>query len=283
MSARGRRKKGHGEEESDERWLLTYADMITLLMALFMVLFSISVVNKSKFETLQRSLKEAFSGKILPGGSSIAQAGSNPTTKTPAPDSPFTPAAPSVVSVAAPPGAKGSKSPSASNAQNEDQTFRTLKAQIDRYARHRGLSRVVSTTITPQGLRIRLLTDKVVFDSGSATVNAGGRPLIGEIATILDRENLHPIQVDGHTDDRPISTARFPDNWALSVARATSVVSLLIDDGVPPARLGAGGYAWYRPADTNTTAAGRARNRRVEILIQRLKRPLPTTSGVTFP
>lgn len=277
-SKRRRGGGGHEEHENDERWLLTYADMITLLLALFIVLFSISVVNKSKFESLQRSLKEAFSGKVLAGGTSIAEAGADPQTKSPSPETPFPPATPSIQTSQAAP-----SQPQTKAGGSEDEDFRKLKRQIDDAAKAVGLATSVETRITPQGLRIRLLTDKVVFDSGSATIKPAGADLLDDIAVILKRERLRPIQIDGHTDDVPISTTQFKDNWALSTARATSVVDLMIGDGVPPARLGAGGYAWYRPVGSNDTEAGRERNRRVEILVQRLRRPLPPTDGVTLP
>ena len=281
--SRGRRRgpQSHAEEhENDERWLLTYADMITLLMALFMVLFSISSVNKSKFVTLQRALKEAFSGKVLPGGRSIAQAGSNPSNATPAPESPFPEVSPNLTG----PTSETSGATQRTAVENaravqaavnaETAEFAKLKAQIDSYAKAHGLASKIQTSITRRGLLIRLLTDKVAFDSGSADLKAPAKPLLNRIATLIRAEAQdRPVQVDGHTDNVPIHGGQYSDNWTLSTARATSVVRYFIGDGLSPSRLGAGGFAYYHPVASNSTADGRARNRRVEILLQRLTVP----------
>jgi chemotaxis protein MotB len=267
MSARGgrrRRRGGHGhagEHENDERWLLTYSDMITLLMALFMVLFSISSVNTSKFESLQRAMQDAFSGRILSGGKSIQQTGSEVQAQRPA----ATPPIPAIEAITQQLGA-AQKSKAAAR-ENED--FKALKRQIDAYARAHALTDRLETTIARRGLVIRLLTDKVLYDSGSATLNPGARPLLDRIAQLLRTEFDHPIVVEGHTDDRPIASAEFPTNWELSAARATTVVRYFIRDHVAPGRLAASGYGAMHPLTTNATAAGRSRNRRVEIVLTR--------------
>jgi chemotaxis protein MotB len=259
----GRRRRGHAEEESEDRWLLTYADMITLLMALFMVLFSISSVNTSKYESLQKSLQDAFSGRVLPGGKAIQQEGSTEQAKRPAPQLPLE----SIVSSLGSP-AKQSRS----QAKDEDEDFRALKAKIDRYAKEHGLAKQVSTTIAQRGLVIRLLTDRVLFDSGDATLKSRSGPLLAHMSRLLKIEGRHPITVEGHTDPLPIQSERYPSNWELSTARASSVVRYLIDRGVVPRRLTAAGFAALHPLTSNSTAAGRSRNRRVEIVLLRLRR-----------
>jgi chemotaxis protein MotB len=268
MSARGGRRgrrggHGHGEEhENDERWLLTYSDMITLLMALFMVLFSISSVNTSKFESLQRAMQDAFSGKILSGGKSIQQTGSDTDANRPA----ATPPIPAIQAITQQlDAAKQSSKPSAK--ENED--FKQLKQKIDAYAREHGLTAKLETTVARRGLVIRLLTDKVLYDSGSATLNASATPLLDRIASLLRTEFDHPIVVEGHTDDQAIASAQFPTNWELSTARATAVVRFFIRDHVAPGRLGASGYGAMHPLTSNASAAGRSRNRRVEIVLTR--------------
>jgi chemotaxis protein MotB len=267
MSARGgrrRRRGGHGhdgEHENDERWLLTYADMITLLMALFMVLFSISSVNTSKFESLQRAMQDAFSGKILSGGKSIQQTGADTESARPA----ATPPIPAIQAMTQQLDA-AAKSKAAAR-ENED--FKSLKAQIDAYARDHGLTSKLQTTVARRGLVIRLLTDKVLYDSGSATLNTAATPLLDRIGSLLRTEFDHPIVVEGHTDDQAISSSQYPTNWELSAARATAVVRFFIRDHVAAGRLAASGYGAMRPLTTNATPGGRARNRRVEIVLTR--------------
>jgi chemotaxis protein MotB len=109
----------------------------------------------------------------------------------------------------------------------------------------------------------------VLYDSGSATLNSAASPMLDRIAQLLRTEFDHPIVVEGHTDDQAIASAQFPTNWELSTARATAVVRFFIRDHVAPGRLAASGYGAMHPLTTNATAAGRSRNRRVEIVLTR--------------
>jgi chemotaxis protein MotB len=126
----------------------------------------------------------------------------------------------------------------------------------------------VETTIARRGLVVRVLTDKVLFDSGSAEIKPAAKPLLDALARLLKTQVRNPIQVEGNTDNVPVSGS-FPSNWELSTARATAVVRSLIRVGVWPGRLGATGYADRHPIATNATEAGRRRNRRVEIVLLR--------------
>jgi chemotaxis protein MotB len=263
--AASRRRRGHADEEheNDERWLLTYADMITLLMALFMVLFSISSVNISKYVTLQHSLQDAFSGRILPGGRALAESGGS-TTSTKIEEA--TPTVKPTDSAAA---TKAAKAAAAAAAKAEQEDFKKLKERVDAYTREHGLDSKVSTIITRDGLVIRLLTDKLLFASGSATVQPAGHGLLAKIGGLLRAENQHEIRVRGFTDPVPIHTSAFPSNWELSAGRAASVVRAFTQAGVAPERLEAVGRASLDPLTTNATATGRARNRRVEVLLPR--------------
>ncbi len=265
MAASRRRRGGHTDEEheNDERWLLTYADMITLLMALFMVLFSISSVNISKYVTLQHSLQDAFSGRILPGGRAIAESGGS-TTSTKIEEA--TPTVKPTDSAAA---TQAAKAAAAAAAKAEQEDFKKLKERVDAYTREHGLDSKVSTIITRDGLVIRLLTDKLLFASGSATVQPAGHGLLAKIGGLLRAENQHEIRVRGFTDPVPIHTSAFPSNWELSAGRAASVVRAFTQAGVAPERLEAVGRASLDPLTTNATATGRARNRRVEVLLPR--------------
>jgi chemotaxis protein MotB len=293
MAARGgkgRKKRGaHGGDHADERWLLTYADMLTLMFALFMVLFSISSVNISKYQVLQRSLKAAFSGSVLPGGRSILKAGSISTSA----HSPATAAVPAIVPLQpqqATHGQSTSQSPnpyhsvdqqlanamaSAAAGNREQADFQALRAKLNAFAIKHGFANQVQATIGRDGLHIDILTDKLLFDSGQATIKPVALPLLDEVAKLLNVDRTHPITVAGHTDNQPIATIEFPNNWVLSEARATSVVLFLIAHSVDGQRLAASGYADLHPLASNATAHGRAKNRRVEIILQRLN-PFPS-------
>jgi chemotaxis protein MotB len=270
MSAHGRkRRRGPAvEHENEERWLLTYADMITLLMALFMVLFSIASINKAKLQVLTKTLQEAFSGKILPGGTNLQQSGSEPNAHAQPTATPPIPAIQPLIGSTTATSASQSQSSAASSAAREQQNFQHLKAQIDSYAAKHGLRSQLETTVTRRGLVIRLLTDKVLFDSGSATLKPPAGPELAQISGLLRSDN-HDIMVEGNTDNLPIHGSVFPTNWELSTARASRVVRQLIQDGVGKGRLGAAGYAALHPIATNATAVGRSRNRRVEIVLLR--------------
>jgi chemotaxis protein MotB len=277
----GRRRGGAAQhEDSGERWLLTYADMITLLMALFMVLFSISSVNISKVEVLQKSLKAAFSGNILPGGKSIAQQGATNNASHAPRSSEVQSLVPLVPTGSGLQSAKSSSTTQSSAAavqqtvagaaQQEASEFTHIKHELDAYAKAHGFGAKVQTSIDRQGLVIRVLTDDLLFESGQASLNAGADSLLAEISQLLNIDQTHRIDVEGNTDNVPISSGSFPSNWELSTARASTVVRFLIEKGVSPRRLTAAGYADQRPIASDASAAGRARNRRVEIVMQRL-------------
>ena len=295
--AKGSRRGGAAVPENEERWLLTYSDMITLLMALFMVLFSISSVNVSKYITLQQSLKAAFSGSILPGGHAILQSGSE-STKAHSPATsevpsimPLTPNIPKPVDIGtaqAQAAIKAAQSvypkqpigisakqlqaalQAAASASQEQADFRALQMRLNAYAQTNGFAGQVKAQIQRRGLVVTVLTDKLLFASGQATLQPQGMPLLNEVAHLLNVDQKHPIVVEGYTDNVPISTAQFPSNWELSTARATTVVQYLIRDGVSENRLGAAGYAQLHPLASNATSAGQAENRRVEIVFERL-------------
>ncbi len=272
-----RRRNAHaGAHENEERWLLTYADMITLLMALFIVLFAISSVNVSKLKTLQQSLKDAFSGRVLDGGEAIMETGNSVVVRQLNSESSIVPRTPSIGQ----PAEAGARRALA--ARREEDDLQRIKRLLDAYAAAHGFRDSVETVVTRRGLVVRLLTDRVLFDSGLAELKAGGMPLLTQIGTLLTVDRRHPILVEGHTDDVPISTSRYESNWELSTARATEVVRYLIDRNVPAPRFGAAGYADLHPLATNGTDGGRARNRRVEIVLQRLHEQ-PATAKGTIP
>jgi chemotaxis protein MotB len=270
-----KRHDDHGEHP-DERWLVTYADLMTLLVALFMVLFSISSVNKSKFESLQHSLQDAFSGRILPGGKSIKEAGGTDNVANPSPSAPESSLQPYVGGKPQEATKSGGKSKAVQNNASkagdaaEQQQFRKLQAKINAVVKSKGLTGKVQTKITDDGLVIRILTDKVLFASGSAVVEPKSYGLLKGVADVLRvGAGSHQLIIQGHTDSQPIHSAQFADNWALSGARALGVTEIFSHFGIDPTRMTFAGKGEYKPIADNSTPLGRSLNRRVEILVPR--------------
>jgi chemotaxis protein MotB len=268
MSARRHKRGGHDHEEeheNEERWLVSFADMMTLLFCLFMVLFAISSVNTSKFEALQKALQDAFSGKILSGGDAVMETGND----TP-PDKPGTePPLPALTPMQAL--ANTSVEQDASKAaKKEEQDFKALKRKIDQLVDREGLTGKVQTTVRKKGLVVELLTDNVFFDSGQAALKPPAVSLLDKLGDVLRAENEHPIVVEGHTDSQPISNAQYPSNWELSGARASAVIRAFVSDGVSRGRVSGALYGAEQPTASNATAEGRSRNRRVDVILTRM-------------
>jgi chemotaxis protein MotB len=255
------------EHENEERWLVSYADMMTLLMCLFMVMFSISSVNISKFKDLQRSLQAAFSGSAVAGGRAVMQTGSTQETER-AQAQPPLPAITPAEALAGERSASGGDRAKAAAAEQAE--FEALKRRVDRAAAQLGLKRVVQTQIRQRGLVVRLLTDGVFFDSGSAELKPQAAPILERVSAVIAAEHRHPVVVEGYTDSQPIGTGQFPSNWELSGGRASTVVRRFAANGVEPSRMSVSGFAQQHPIASNATAAGRSRNRRVEIVMTRL-------------
>jgi chemotaxis protein MotB len=275
-SNRRRRRQEEPEEHADERWLLTYSDMITLLMALFIVMWAISSVNVSKFDQLKASLNSAFSGKILPQNNSVltgqrsalSQDGAPVTSITQSSSQPaFT-----MKSIAA--------SISAAAEHQDLENLKRIERQVESYAKKHGFAGRIRTSIDERGLVVRLLTDEVLFDSGQAVLKSKSLPLLAEISTLLTRGGLvNHVRVEGNTDNVPISGAGFPSNWELSSARADAVLQFLLAHGVAPSRLSATGYADQNPVASNATVEGRGLNRRVDLVV--LRRTFAQSQGVS--
>jgi chemotaxis protein MotB len=270
-----RRKAVHEEEhENHERWLVSYADMLTVLMCLFIVLFSISSVNISKFKDLQRSLQSAFSGQAVAGGRAIMHTGATARTERAQATPPLPALMPkeAIVRGTAPTGA----AQRAQEAAAEQEQFRQLKRRVDAAAAELGLRHAVQTQIRERGLVVRLLTDGVFFDSGSAELKPSAVPILQRLSAVLAAEGRHPVVVEGYTDSQPI-TGRYPSNWELSGARASTVLRTFAAGGVNQGRMSVSGYGQRHPIATNTTAAGRSKNRRVEVVMTRMNTSSPAT------
>lgn len=253
---RSRRRHDDEEHENHERWLITYADMITLLLALFMMLYAMSVLDLQKFQ----AFREAFNNGPRAG----IQAQGLPEDKNPPEGDPNTqvpgrtPApARSVTPVAAPVGA----APAVDRAQAE-----ALEKRLQAAIAALGLSSQVSVALDARGVVV-YVTAGVLFDSGSAVLLPDGVRLLGGLGPVLAGVG-NALDVEGHTDDRAISSAAFPSNWELSTSRATTVLrSLLGSARIDPRRMNASGFADTRPRVANDTPEHRATNRRVEVVV----------------
>ena len=281
MSAARRHKKHHHEEhENHERWLVSGYDMMTLLFAVFVVLFAISSTNVSKVKLLEQSLQEAFSGPVFTGGQAMMKTGSTSKEEQAAPEPPLASISPTqAVMEAMNPSDEESLEEAAKRAQQEQRSFWDLKKRIDKLVQEAGLAEKVTTTVSQRGLKIRLVTDGLLFDSGSAVIKAGATTTLERIGRIIAAEARHPVQVEGHTDDRPIATSQYPSNWQLSGARAAAVVQQLTASGVSGKRTSLAGYAAEHPIASNATPTGRAANRRVEVILTRLHGAIPSHGG----
>jgi chemotaxis protein MotB len=269
--ARRRKARHHEEEhENEERWLVSFADMMTLLMCLFMVLFSISSVNVSKLDILQKALKDAFSGKVFSGGRRVMETGAeqeNSQVTNAAPVQALTPL--EALNAQRRNGTQSGQGAAVKAAVKEDEDFQRLKRRIDKLVDQAHLKGHVVTQVRRRGLVVQLLTDNIFFDSGKAELKPGARGVLDGLGDVIRAERIHPVVVEGHTDSQPIS-GRYPSNWELSGARAASVVRVFVGDGLPERRVSLAGFAAQHPVASNATAPGRARNRRVEVVLNRI-------------
>jgi len=229
------RKKKKEEHENHERWLVSYADFITLLFAFFTSMYAISSVNEGKFRVLSESLAVAFnpslhtSAKIEEGPLFVQQ-------KTTHFSDEF----------------------GAVFGEKYKRTLQALKKLNER--------KLLTLIVDGDRLIIRI-SESMLFKPGSDELRGQGSEVIREVASTL-RGLPNEIRIEGHTDDIPIRTPDFPSNWDLSSARALKILKYMIaDHGFDPRKLSAVGYGEYRPITTNDTPGGRAKNRRVDILV----------------
>jgi len=237
MTRPGKSAADGGEAQS---WLVTYSDMVTLLLAFFVLLFSFSTLDMERFQKTMLSLQEALG--LLEGGRTV------------------------------------SEEPMVDDAGlMEDMYMESLELEqlmsvqgdLEYALREAGLDDGISFDLTERGLIIHF-TDQVLFDSGEAELRPDALAVLDEVAPIMADVPNH-IRIEGHTDNVPINTPRFPSNWELSTARATNVLQYLLEgEVVDPDRLTAAGYGEYRPVATNETEEGRAQNRRVDMVLLRL-------------
>lgn len=230
------------EEHASEAWLIPYADILTLLLALFIVLFAVSQTDQKKFSEMAVAFSAAFhtgGPDILTGNGNGEVTAAKPSVDTPSQD--FV---------------------------KETAELAEVQKMMDDYIKNNGLGGDLSTDLTQDGLLIRI-REKVLFPSGSATLLEQsmqlGKPIASLLGTVKQR-----VVISGHTDNVPIANSAFPSNWDLSTARALNFMKFLLAQGnLDPARFSTVGYGEYRPVASNDSEEGRAENRRVEILISR--------------
>ncbi|MDB2705151.1 flagellar motor protein MotD [Pseudomonadota bacterium] len=249
------RRRRIEEPENHERWLISYADFITLLFAFFVVMYSISSVNEGKYRVLSDTLDTAFSDPkraIDPIQFGEIERGNTDRT---AENNPKDIADPEAIEVFTPPPVS----------EETIQTINEISAQLNESLKDLIDSEDVNIKQGEDWLELEMKSN-VLFYSGEARLENSAVPIIGKVANIL-RNSANPIQVEGFTDNNPISTNRFPSNWELSAARAASVVHLLDRYGLKPSRLSAIGFGEFQPIADNTTLKGRRENRRVVLVV----------------
>jgi chemotaxis protein MotB len=252
--SRRKRQKAHANHE---RWLVSYADFITLLFAFFVVLYASSQADKKKAAQVAASIKGAFQQMGVFTGSAPEQIGIPGSTGVQNPEMTDSPL--KVVKVA---GVDDKLNATGGYGVDVDELRKELESALgDEIRKHE-----VQMRMTPEGLVVSL-REVGFFSSGEAELLEDGQATLARIATILGGKGFE-IRVEGHTDNIPIHTAEFKSNWELSTTRATQVVSLLIEKySFDPMLISAAGYSEYRPIGSNDTAQGRAANRRVDLVV----------------
>lgn len=242
-----RRKKHDEEHENHERWMVSYADFITLLFAFFVVMYSLSSINEKKYRIMSNSLVQAFGQGAATKPTVIEQemSGVQPLPQRPIAHPPIRPDEEAI---------RREKEKMTNMAQS---LLKSLAPLIKE-----GKVRVMQNA---RGINVEI-NASVLFEPGDATLNEQSIKTLQAIARVLKNDS-HMIQVEGHTDNVPIFNQTFPSNWELSAVRASSVIRLFIENGVGENRLQAIAHAATLPVDTNDTEEGRQRNRRVQLMI----------------
>lgn len=270
-----RRRRHHEEHQNHEAWAIPYADLMTLLLAFFVVMYAISTVNEGKYRVLSDALVAAFRGTprtMEPIQVGEKQEGSGADVKTTLVQQSMLAGQPRKLFEPIPvkTGIPNPVHPISAGQfdEKEQAAAKALERVADQVVRAmQSLERanLVFVRRKTNMVEVEIRTD-ILYPSGSATLSPSAMPIIDRLAEVL-KPFPNPIRVEGHTDSRPIDTVAFPSNWELSAARAASVVRLFQHQGIDPTRLGVMGYAEYRPAQSNATQQGRNANRRVVITI----------------
>lgn len=243
------RKHKHPEHVNHERWLISYADFITLLFATFVALYALSKSDKAKASVAAESMRISFGSQ---DGRMIPQEAFNPLS----------------IPTDHPKPLPGDTSTVASKPKEEagKAQFDEIKKEVEEYLMTKGALNKVSVDVQERGLVVSL-NEAGVFESGRADVKEESYKVLEEIAEKI-KKYRNPVRIEGHTDNVPIRSRTYPTNWELSSTRATNMARVLTDKfGVPPGKVSATGYGEFRPKTSNDSPAGRSRNRRVDLVI----------------
>ncbi|HUO47863.1 MAG TPA: flagellar motor protein MotB [Acidimicrobiales bacterium] len=275
MSRRRKHQEHEEEVENSERWLLTYADMITLLLALFIVLFAVSSINSKKFLALALGLKNTFDPKpgVLPNGSGLLQEASLTKTSGTQMDqklptvSPLEPGVTASTTSTTLPQGVGGKTGSG-NGPVGPMPLNQIQQQVENALAAKGLTGAASTLSQTRGLVVQVLADKVFFETDSADLGPVGDSVVDALAGVLQGDT-NAVVVEGYTDNQPIiGPGPFTSNLELSAVRAVNVAQRLTGvDGLDPSRIAAKGYGETHPAYPNDSPEHQAMNRRIDVVI----------------
>ena len=259
-----KRKQKH-EEHVDESWLIPYADILTLLLALFIVLFAASEVDSKKFQ----AISDSFNTELQGGTGVLDQQAAVPTFE----DTSIT----AKLDETLPPDDEiEEEMPADQNkeelsAVQDEKELKELQGKIEEYITEKGLSPRLQTELTIKGLVLKI-KEGVLYQSGSADINEESKIIAVEISNLLVTDPPRYILIDGHTDNVPAVSEKFPSNWELSSARAINFMKILLENNkLDPKKFSATAYGEFQPITSNDTEAGRAENRRVEVLISQYK------------
>lgn len=264
------------EEINRDRWMVSYADFMTLLLSFFVVMYSVSQINDDKYRVLTRTMEEAF--KVPETAINPIQIGD-----------PVTAVNPGVVedSVQSPeqkPTSGQTDEPEQKATTSEPQLpeeFRRISREVEQKFSDLIAKDLVSVQGNEEWLAIELKSS-LLFQSGEAEAGVDAGPIMAALADTV-RDGGLPIRVEGFTDDQPIASDIYPSNWELSSARAASIVKILEENGVAASRLAAIGYAEFQPVQPNDSEEGRAANRRVVLMISRGARLRPSIAPAPTP
>ncbi len=233
-------------KDNNERYLLTYADLMNLLLILFIILFAMSQVDTVKFQQLSQSLSSAFGSGQPP---SVVQGGESGNSLINFPAIMPSPVIPS---------------------QIEEEQISAVAGEVEKMVKSEGLEGNVDVKLQERGVVISI-NERLIFKSGSSEIERESQDKVIKIGRdILGKIPNNHIRIEGHTDNVPIKSPRFPSNWELSAARATNVVRILVEQaGINPSLISAVGYGEFTPLVPNTSDANREKNRRVDIVILR--------------
>ncbi len=260
---RRRRQSTHEDQDNRDRWLVSYADFITLLFAFFVVMYSISSINDGKYRVLSNTLTDAFLTEATT--MDPIQVGELVRSLTPVSGEHAAREDPAAESAIIEKEQANMEESEEQDPKNEPQPLNAVKEDLANALEGYISKDLVDVIQTDRGIEVEMKS-KMLFGSGSARLSSGAVKVLRDVAAILTPIN-NLIHVEGHTDTVPISTLAFPSNWELSAARAASVVNLFAKLGVGAKRMAAIGYGEYRPVVGNHLAEGRQKNRRVSLII----------------